>query len=610
MSKSNKVRKRMHYLFQMLSILTKTDRKFLITSIIEIAIVSVLPFVSMYLLSYTINAFTADIAFAQYAWRIGLLLIMWLLLSIAQVYISNYNTIKGNLIGQKLYTNILKNSLDMDYEKLLNPKILEKKELATKALENGSFTALIVNFKNIMASLIVVGGVFAIISQVDGWILLISLGVIVMQGWLSYTGKKHQYNADEELVPINRKISYYIDLSTNHSTAKEVRLFHMKEQLLSRYNALYNETLAVLKKVFKMNRHISSAGISMNFLLEVAIYLYLGYTLLVDGLITIGDFTLYGNAIRQFKDSMSNLLASFADIDKNGCYIQDYFEFMEIPSEFKKSHGCLPSLENITIRFDHVSFKYPNHEEYALQDINLTITDKTCLSLVGENGSGKTTFVKLLIRLCDPTEGNIYLNDINIKDIEYAEYQKIFSVIFQDFNLYAFSIRENITMLAPAVKDEDRMVMDVVDKVGLKPRIDKEEKGLDTYLYYVYDENGIELSGGEGQKLATARVLYKNSAIVILDEPTAALDPRAEFEILSNFHKIISNRMAIYISHRLSSCRFSDRVAVFKNGRIVEYGNHDSLMKQKGLYAELYDMQARFYIEKSEVPVEKEADVV
>ena len=603
MSKSNKFRKRMHYLLQMLSILAKTDGKFLITSIMEIVIVSVLPFVNMYLLSYTINAFTAGADFAPYAWRVALFLIMWLLLSIAQVYINNYNTVKGNLIGQKLYTNILKNSLDMDYEKLLDPKILEKKELATKALENGSFTALIVNFKNIMASLIVVGGVFAIISQVDGWILLMSLGVIVMQGWLSYTGKKHQYNADEELVPINRKISYYIDLSTNHSTAKEVRLFHMKDQLLSRYNALYNETLAVLKKVFKMNRHISSAGIVMNFLLEAAIYLYLGYKLLVGGLITIGDFTLYGNAIRQFKDSMSNLLASFADIDNNGRYIQDYFEFMEIPSEFKKSRGCLPPLENITIRFDHVSYKYPNQEDYALQDINLTITDKTCLSLVGENGSGKTTFVKLLIRLCDPTEGNIYLNDVNIKDIAYAEYQKIFSVIFQDFNLYAFSIRENITMLTPAPRGEDDRIMDVVDKVGLKTRIEKEERGLDTYLYYVYDENGMELSGGEGQKLATARVLYKNSAIVILDEPTAALDPRAEFEILSNFHKIIHNRMAIYISHRLSSCRFSDHVAVFKNGRIVEYGNHDSLMKQKGLYAELYDMQARFYTEKSEATV-------
>lgn len=600
MRKNNKFKKRIHYLLQMLRVLAKTDWKFLVTSIIEIMIVSVLPFVNMYLLSYSINAFTAGVAFAQYARITGLLLIMWLLLSITHIFINNYNNIKGNLIGQKLYANILEKSLDVDYEKLLDSKILEKKEQATKALENGSFTALIVNFKNIVASLIVVGGVFAIISQIDGWILLISLLTIVIQGGLSYLGKKHQYSSDEEMIPINRKINYYVDLSTNHSTAKEVRLFHMKDQLLSRYRALYNETLTILKRVFKLNRNINCAGIIMNFLLEMAIYLYLGYKLLIGGLIKIGDFTLYGNAIRQFKDSMSNLLASFADIDNNGRYIQDYFEFTEIPSEFKKSHDSLPNMDNITIQFDHVSFKYPNQTEYALKDINLTITDKTCLSLVGENGSGKTTFVKLLIRLCDPTEGNIYLNGINIKDIEYTEYQRIFSVIFQDFNLYAFTIRENITMLAPAVKDEDDVIKDIIDNVGLTNRIEKEEQGLDTYLYYVYDENGIELSGGEGQKLATARVLYKNSAIVILDEPTAALDPRAEFEILSNFHKIIGNRMAIYISHRLSSCRFSDRIAVFENGRIVEFGDHDSLMKQNGLYAELYDMQSRFYTENSE----------
>ncbi|MFR1517501.1 MAG: ATP-binding cassette domain-containing protein [Clostridia bacterium] len=214
----------------------------------------------------------------------------------------------------------------------------------------------------------------------------------------------------------------------------------------------------------------------MNFILEISIYLYLGYKLLVGGTIGIGEFTLYGNAIRQFKDSMSNLLSSFADIDNNGRYIKDYFAFIEIQSEFNKSHECLPKLDDISIRFEHVSFIYPNQDKYALKDINITITNKTCLSLVGENGSGKTTFVKLLTRLCDPTEGNIYLNDINIKDIEYAEYQKIFSVIFQDFNLYAFSIRENITMLAPPIANQDSIIMDTIDKVGLKPLIEKEKK--------------------------------------------------------------------------------------------------------------------------------------
>lgn len=581
----------------MIKILWKSDKLFLTTSTIEIIIVSCLPFVNMYLLAYTINAFTLKANFAHYAVVVGLFMLAWFLLSLSHVFVNNYNNIKGNLVGQQLYTSILEKCLDIDYQKLLDTSVLEKKDLATKALDNGAFNALIVNFKNVTVSFVVISGVVVIISQTDIFILLVALLVVVINGISSFLGKKHQYNTDGEMVPINRKIAYYVGLSTNYSTAKEVRLFNMKDNLLTRYKSLYSETLKILKKVFNINRNISSVGILMNFILESSIYLYLGYKLLVQGLITIGNFTLYGNAIRQFKDSMSTLLAAFADIDNNGRYLKDYFEFISIPSEFNKSHNHLPQMDDLSIRFENVSFIYPNQNKYALKDINITITNKTCLSLVGENGSGKTTFIKLLTRLCDPTEGNIYLNGINIKDIDYSEYQKTFSVIFQDFNLYAFTIKENVTMLAPQTIDEDHIVMETLDKVGLKSRIEKEARGIDTYLYYVYDEDGIELSGGEGQKLATARALYKDSDIIVLDEPTAALDPRAEFEILSNFHKIINNKTAIYISHRLSSCRFSDYIAVFENGKIVEYGNHKSLMEQNGLYSELYNMQAQFYNE-------------
>ncbi len=595
MSKSNKFKERIVHLMQMLKILWKSDKIFFITSMIEIAIVSILPFVNMYLITYAINAFTDGSSYKQYVVKVGMFLIAWLVLSLSNLYINNYNNIKGNLIGQKLYTHILEKCLDIDYQKLLDAKILEKKELATKALDNGAFTALIVSFKSITASLIVICGMVAILSQVDIFILLITLLLIIVNGMMSYIGKKHKYNTDEEMIPINRKIGYYVGLSTNYSTAKEVRLFNMKDKLLSRYKSLYNDTLNILKKTYNLNRNINSIGTVMNFILEMSIYIYLGYKLLVGRLINIGNFTLYGNAMRQFKDYMSNLLSSFADIDNSGRYLKDYFEFIGITSEFKKSYCQLPELDNMLIRFEHVSFMYPNQDHYALKDINITISKNTCLSLVGENGSGKTTFVKLLTRLCDPTEGNIYLNDINIKDIEYSEYQKIFSVIFQDFNLYAFTIRENITMLSSSISEQEHIIWETIDKVGLKTRFEKELKGIDTYLYYIYDEKGIELSGGEGQKLATARALYKNGDVIILDEPTAALDPRAEFEILSNFNKITKKQTAIYISHRLSSCRFSDAIAVFENGKIVEYGNHNTLIEKKGLYAELYNMQAHFY---------------
>ena len=483
--------------------------------------------------------------------------------------------------------------------KLLDKKILEKKELATKALEGGSFAALIVNFKTIIASIIVITGVITIILQLDSYIIFAALFVIAANGVFSFLEKKHQYNVDEEMTPVNRKISYYIDLSTDHSIAKEIRLFRMKDKLIDRYKSLYNETLKILDKLFRVRRNINCGSSILNYALEICIFLYLGYCILVKSVITISDFTLYGNAVRQFKDSMNGLMSSFVDIDNHGRYLKDYFEFIRIESVFHSGSRTIPDTGKLTIRFENVSYIYPNSTEYALKNINLTITDKSCLSLVGENGSGKTTFVKLLTRLCDPTEGTIYLNDMDIRTLDYDQYQKLFSAVFQDFNLYAFTIRENVTMLDES-DNGDEQINDILQYVGLDSRIDKASAGLNTYLYYIYDENGIELSGGEGQKLATARAIYKNSDVLVLDEPTAALDPRSEFEIFSKFRDITKDHMSIYISHRLSSCRFSDAVAVFKNGEIIEYGNHKDLLLKKGAYFELYSMQSQFYNENED----------
>ena len=593
--KDKEYKNRLRALKQMLKILWTQDKRFLVTSVLEIVIVSITPFIGMYLMSYAISAFTENYSFAYYSTIIIALLLSLLILSILQIIVNNYNTIKGNLIGQRLYTEILNKCLDLDYQKLLDKNILEKKELATKALNGGSFNALIINFKNITASIIVIAGVITIISQTDLYILLIAILVISINGILSFWGKKHQYNTDEAITPINRKLSYYIGLSTDHAVAKEVRMFKMKDQLLARYKSLYGDTLKILKKQYSVNKTISCGGAIANSFLEVSIYLYLGYKIIISKLIPISGFALYGNAIRQFKDSVSGLISSFIDIDNNGRYLKDYFEFIELESTFRKNANCSINDSSFEIRFENVSFIYPNTATYALKNINITITEKTCLSLVGENGSGKTTFVKLLTRLCDPTEGTIYLNGVDIKRIDYDQYQQLFSVIFQDFNLYAFTIKENITMLKEEKTNEDDLLNEIVAKVGLSDRINKASKGLDTYLYYIYDNEGIELSGGESQKLATARAIYKNSSILILDEPTSALDPRSEYEVLTKFHEITNNRTTIYISHRLSSCRFSDNIAVFQNGEIIEYGDHQTLINRNGLYAELYDMQAHYY---------------
>ena len=247
------------------------------------------------------------------------------------------------------------------------------------------------------------------------------------------------------------------------------------------------------------------------------------------------------------------------------------------------------------VEFRDVSFKYPGAETYALRHVNMKFKVGERLAVVGMNGSGKTTFIKLMCRLYDPTEGEILLNGVNIQKYNYDEYLALFSVVFQDFKLFSFSLGENVA--SSAMYDAD-MVVSVLNQSGFGERLAIMPDGIKTALYKDFDKKGIEISGGEAQKIAFARALYKNAPFIILDEPTAALDPIAEYEIYSRFNEIVDDKTAIYISHRLSSCRFCDKIAVFDNGKIVQQGSHEELVKdQKGKYYELWHAQAQYYME-------------
>nr|WP_300680076.1 ABC transporter ATP-binding protein [uncultured Acetatifactor sp.] len=259
------------------------------------------------------------------------------------------------------------------------------------------------------------------------------------------------------------------------------------------------------------------------------------------------------------------------------------------PSEYSRKNG-----EPLVLEFRKVSFRYPKSENFVLKEVSLTLREGESLSIVGVNGAGKTTFIKLLCRLYEPTEGEILLNGADIAEIPYPEYVRQLGVVFQDFRLFAFSMEENITM---GMSGGGRTIEDCIDKCGLTEKYKSLPQGLQTNLSKEFDESGVEFSGGEGQKLALARVLYKNAPVIILDEPTAALDPLAEYELYRRFQEIVEGKCAVYISHRLSSTRFTDKIAVFHQGYVAEYGTHRELMEQKdGIYAALFRMQAQYYV--------------
>jgi len=313
------------------------------------------------------------------------------------------------------------------------------------------------------------------------------------------------------------------------------------------------------------------------------------------GAFGVGSVTQYIGAVSALSGNVSGLIRVLGTYYNNATYLQSLFEFLEIPNNMYQ--GSLTtekrSDNKYEIEFRNVSFRYPGSEDYAVKNLSLSFNVGERLAVVGQNGSGKTTFIKLLCRLYDPTEGEILLNGIDIKKYNYQQYMDIFSAVFQDFSLLSFSIGQNV---AASDEFDEAKALDCLTRAGFGERLASLENGLHTYLYKDIDKDGVDVSGGEAQKIAMARALYREAPFIILDEPTAALDPVAEFEIYSKMNEIVGNKTAVFISHRLSSCRFCQDIAVFHEGQLVQRGSHDALVAANGgKYHELWHAQAQYY---------------
>ncbi len=314
------------------------------------------------------------------------------------------------------------------------------------------------------------------------------------------------------------------------------------------------------------------------------------------GAFAAGSVVLYVGALVQLVKGIGDLFFILAETRVFTGHLAKLFAYLDLPD--MKQPGGLPADGaadgGCTVEFRNVFFRYPGSGTYALKNVSTTLRGGKKQALVGANGAGKTTFVKLLCRLYDPTEGEILLNGRDIREYDYDAYLKLFSFVFQDFKLFAFSLGENI---AASETYDPVKAEECIRKATLEDRYRTMPDGLETYLYRDISENGVELSGGEAQKIALARALYKDSPVIVLDEPTAALDPIAEEQVYAGFNSMVGDRTAVYISHRLSSCRFCDEITVFDEGRIVQKGTHAELLReQNGKYRELWNAQAQYYV--------------
>lgn len=335
--------------------------------------------------------------------------------------------------------------------------------------------------------------------------------------------------------------------------------------------------------------------------LAAHVYQFVMYTFLsikmLNHTITIGEFSLYLGALNTFVNSCNGAIGSIIDIRRRIQYFGAYQDFMEIKSEFRTGSLTLHEFadDKYVFTFENVSFAYPGQEEYVLKNINIQLRAGEKLAIVGDNGAGKTTFTLLLMRLYDPNEGRILLNGTDIREIDYEEYLKLFGTVFQDYKIFGYSVLENIVFKEKPTEQEIQRAKNLLGENGMEERIQKMKNGIYTYLTRELDQNGEELSGGEMQRIAIVRAVFKDAPFLIMDEPTAALDPNAEYKLYLKFAEMTRGKTAIYISHRLASTHFCDKIALFEDGRITEYGTHSELMESKGKYYQMYSKQAELY---------------
>ena len=396
----------------------------------------------------------------------------------------------------------------------------------------------------------------------------------------------------------NRIFNFFCSMTDDRSRAPDIRIYNQQENVLSVNLSMQNifgpgSSLANVAKGVMGGLLALSRGLMM--LMTGVIYLFVCLKAW-GGAFGVGEVSQYVGAITNLFLGITGIFSYLGQLYNNASFLSTVYSLLDLPNEMYQ--GSLTtekrSDRKYEIEFRDVSFRYPGSDAWALRHVNLKFQVGSRLAVVGRNGSGKTTFIKLLCRLYDPTEGEIRLNGIDIRKYRYEDYLSLFSVVFQDFKLLALPLGENV---AAAEQYEKVLVTQCLQKAGFGQRLSELPQGLETYLYKELKKDGVDVSGGEAQKIALARALYRDAPFIILDEPTAALDPVAEAQVYESFNAILEDKTAVYISHRLSSCKFCDEIAVFDQGEVVQKGTHASLMaEEQGLYHALFTAQAQYYV--------------
>lgn len=516
----------------------------------------------------------------------------------------------GNILWQKIQSKRLqiqrnfdihlgRKVMELDYDLLEGPVGREKYQKAKNALSNEGVYAFTGQYGKLFVTvlLIIIYGVVTV--TLNPWMILILFALEALKIISVALEHKLIQKTKDPIARIDRRLNYVNRISRDFSVAKDVRLYRMREYLINMSKYFIGERKFWTEKMYFYYFCTDMISLVLSVGIEIGIFAYLVYSML-HGNISKTALVLYVFTVTEFAAYLTQVGEVVVGNIQVNMEIANMREFLDIENKFKKYDGIpVPDADSYEIELRDVSFSYPQSDKIILSHINLTIRADENLALVGVNGAGKTTLVKLICGLYRPVSGRILLNGTDISEFNSADYYKKISAVFQEPRFLPCTVLENVSMLPEGESDRERFAA-CAESAGLLDKIESFSEKESTYLVKTVNENAVELSGGEMQKLLLARAIYKDAPILILDEPTAALDPIAENAVYLQYSEISRNKTSIYISHRLSSTRFCDRIVLLDNSEIAEIGTHDELMKQNGKYAEMFRIQSKYYAKEDE----------
>ena len=582
----------------MISLAWKQRRSVILLALTMAVVAILLSLTQLFIVPSILEVVEINVSVAELTAIILLFTGVLILLSAAQSYFSSCSQF-GRIEVRLIIGSMIQNkALTMSYPDIENQNVRKKMDKASMLVTSNSaateaiWTTLVNLLKNVVEFIVF----FSLLATLNPFMIIAVLVTTIVSfsasNYLNGWGYRHR---DEE-AEYSRRMNYLSEKSRDYTLAKDVRIFGMQGWIEDVYNSmlrLYRSFLARGERVYIWGNIID---VILAFMRNGIVYFFLIGGVL-EGEMSAAQFVLFFNTVNLFTNGVGKIMTDLATLRKQSLDICAVREFLDYPETFQMEQG-IPITPNLNIPYQielqDVSFRYPEAEKNTLSHINLTIRQGEKLAIVGLNGAGKTTLIKLICGFLDPTEGKVLLNNINIKMYNRRDYYQLFSAVFQDFSVLDVTIAENIAQTDENINTE--LMEHCINQAGLTEKIKRLPNGVKTHIGKVF-EDGIELSGGELQRLMLARALYKNAPIIILDEPTSALDSIAESEIYNKYNELTNGRMAVYISHRLASTRFCDRIILIAEGSIDEEGTHDELLAHNGHYADLFEIQSKYYRE-------------